>query len=97
MIGIYLIHSGSLVSYATDRWGEKTETVTPVRCRVEFETKMVTDKEGNNVWSMARVLLLPTTSVDHDMLFRFNGKDYGILKYGETASFNTLFKELTIA
>lgn len=97
MIGIYLIHSAHLVSFTTDQWGERIETTTPVRCRVESKSKLVTDREGNNIWSIATVLLPPGTTVDHDMRFRFRDRDYGIVGIGEGISFSLLFTELTIA
>lgn len=97
MIGIYLNRTATLVSRSFDSWQEPTEAEAEIRCRIDWKSKMTTDREGNNVASQATVLLAPDQPVDHDMIFRYNSKDYGILSIEEVESFSLLFKQILIA
>ena len=78
-LSAYFIDDINILSVTLDKWGERTEVSTPVKGKVVYEEKMITDVTGQDVLSNAKVLLDNLTINKEDRL-QFDGEDHQIIK-----------------
>lgn len=75
----YLTDSILWARHSSDRWGTKTAaTITPVRCRHEIGSTLVTPYQGQQVQASGSVLMREQPS--HSDTFRIDGAEHPIIK-----------------
>jgi len=72
-----------------DKWGTPTGSGTQivVDARVEYETVMVTDFDGNEEVSRVQVVISPRT-VTHEDKVLLDGTEYGIIRWQKLKDFD---------
>ncbi len=97
MIGAYLIDSVTQKAHTFDKWGEiATTTSTTIKCRIDEKNRIVTNEKGEQVVSMAKILIRIRT-VAYSDLFTFNSIDHPVLKIAKAKDFSPRFLEVYVA
>lgn len=94
-----LINTCSLIYPTKDKWGAITGMVIipGVKCRIEYDTRLVTNYRGEEVVSIAKIFLQKTAVVAHDTLVRIGSMDHAIAQISEMQNSMTIHhKEVLI-
>jgi hypothetical protein len=77
-----LINTVNLIDLVRDKWGqESSRTVrNNVKCRIDYENRMVRDATGELNVSYAHLFFLPEESISLTTLVEFDDREHAILK-----------------
>ena len=87
MINIYLIDTVVIKKITYDQWGEPSETTETVKARVVYKTHLVRNFAGEQVVSLASVMLKNRT-LSHADKITFDGIDHAILNISKARGFS---------
>ena len=89
MIRLYLTSTVYRIRPTRDQWGEVSTTAsTLLMARVEWGTRVVIGRAGEEVVSQAMVLLAPETVIQPEDLLRIDGVDYPVKTWRREADFS---------
>ena len=111
MINVYLTDNITQRQFkGADEYGTpSTPTDVARRARVDYRNRMVTNLEGRNVISMAKILLSPLTiirsslaarvaaTIAYEDKFVFDGVEHSILRIAKAKDWRTRFLEVYVA
>ena len=97
MIESYLTDSVVIVRTTKDKWGEVSATALATHAaRVEWQSKMVLDRAGQEVVAAGRILVANDADILHSDLLRVEGDDHGIIQIRIAKDFAARLKEVWI-
>ena len=111
MIGPYLIDSVVLKQYkGEDEYGTPSaRTSVTVKARIDYKNRQVTTLAGENIVSMAKILVRDrtitrssfstraTTTIAYEDTINFDGTDHAIIRIARQKDFSTRFMEIYVS
>ena len=76
-----LINISDIIRRTFDKWGDETTRTTAADrpCRIEYDTRLMTAYNGEEVLSFAVVFYGKNEAIDHQDLVKFDGIEHAII------------------